>query len=144
VWLIDDGTTAGGDLPRLEDMLDDPAFEEESDEEEDDDDDAREHYERDDFDDDNESGLSEERERNREYRRKMSQRKRIARQISKPPRTQVEKEYYEQETRNGLSYGASVAGLLLEMSSQVYQNGVDLRLGLLSVSTLSLSLSLLD
>ncbi len=124
VWLIDDGTTAGSDLPRLEDMLDDPAFEEESDED-DEDDDEEEQYRRNDYEDD--SGMSEEREREREYKRKMSNRKRIARQISKQPRTQVEKEYYEQETRDGLSYGASVAGLLLEMSSQVYQNGVDLR-----------------
>lgn len=124
VWLIDDGTTAGSDLPRLEDMLDDPAFEEESDEDYEDDD-EEEQYRRNDYEDD--SGMSEERERDREYKRKMSNRKRIARQISKQPRTQVEKEYYEQETKDGLSYGASVAGLLLEMSSQVYQNGVDLR-----------------
>jgi len=39
----------------------------------------------------------------------------------------VEKDYYSHEAKKGLSYGASVAGLLLEMSSQVYQNGVDLR-----------------
>jgi hypothetical protein len=120
VWLIDDGTTAEADLPRLEDMLDDPAFEE--DDEEDDEDEERE----DEFSTD-ESTLSEERERNRDYRKRMRNRRRVAKQMSKPPRTQVEKDYYYRETQNGLSYGASVAGLLLEMGSLVYPNAVDLR-----------------
>lgn len=122
VWLIDDGTTEETDLPPLEDMLNDPAFDE--DEEDDEEEDEEEEDERD---YEEEGAQYEERERLREYRKRMRSRRRLTKEISRPPRTQVEKEYYEREAMKGLSYGASVAGLLLEMASVVYQNGIDLR-----------------
>jgi len=111
-------------LPRLEDMLNDPYFEEEEEDENEEDEDKA--YSDDEMMDESHPSYGE-RMKKREYKKRMLNSRRIAKQISKPPRTRVEKDYYSHEAKKGLSYGASVAGLLLEMSSQVYQNGVDLR-----------------